>query len=150
MYIAQARVVSASIKTLFAALAYISTQAFAQTETPSARRWNWVAVEASGESATGWTTTSGSAAVQIFGRRFHADLWLNDNPSRVYITLDGVIDNGRLRAKEVLLNTDATPANITGALHSEALGQRLTEQRIVFHGGQSGDASFLGLYRRVK
>lgn len=111
-------------------------------------RWHWVQVEPARDSRSGWVTISGTAAVQIVENRFHADLQVDPDQTGADITLDGIISGERIGAKEALLNTDAAPAPVKGRLRRERIGDSL-EERIAFRGGQSGDASFLGLYRRT-
>jgi hypothetical protein len=127
-----------------------ATQASAQTGSGSGVPWHWVEVEALGRSP-GWTTTSGTAAVHIHGRRFHADLQLGpNNVSGANVSLDGLINRGKIRATEVLLNTDAEPTTVTGTLRRQPIGPGFFTERVVFHGGQSGEASFLGLWTVTK
>ena len=130
------------------ALSFPAAPGFGQTAKAEGARWHWIEVEAADGNATGWEMTSGTASVRIAGGRFHADLLPGPNQSGADISLDGLIGDGQIRATEVLLGTDAAPAIVTGTVHRQPIGGRLFEERITFRGGQSGDASFLGLYRR--
>ena len=107
-------------------------------------RWHWIEVEASPD---GWRITRGTATVQLNGRHFSADLQLNPNePSGANINLQGSVEHGVIHAMEILLNTDADPAAVSGTIVSQPHGDMLA-QRITFRGGQSGETSYLSLYR---
>jgi hypothetical protein len=102
-------------------------------------RWHWIQVEAG---VKGWHITRGTGTVQINGRHFRADLQL----AGANLLLRGSVQHGRVHATETFLNTDATPAAITGKILSQPRGDML-EQRVTFRRGQSGETSYLTLYR---
>jgi hypothetical protein len=106
-------------------------------------RWHWIEVEAN---LGGWSIRKGTGSVQIDGRQFHAELSPNPESSGANLSLQGVVQQGSVNATETLLGTDANPTTVLGAVHTQALGG-MVEERITFHGGQSGEASYLGLYR---
>lgn len=113
-------------------------------------RWHWIEVEPARSSATGWVTITGAADVKMSGTRFHADLRPDQREGSTGLTLDGRISGARVRATEVLLNTDADPMLVRGIIRRTRFGGGTTEERIVFRGGQAGDASYLGLARSVR
>lgn len=140
----------------------LGTTALAATSVPAAsllrrpatardshNQWHWIAVEATGANTTGWAVTAGTGTVHVDGSSFRADLRLNHDEQGADISLRGRVDRESVRATETLLNTDANPVAITGRLHVRSLGKDWVEERIIFRGGQSGDASYLGLYRVV-
>jgi len=107
-------------------------------------RWHWIEVEAN---LGGWSIRKGTGSVQIDGRQFHAELSRDPHePSGANLRLQGVVEEGSVKATETLLNTDANPTTVKGSIHTQPLGD-MVEERITFHGGQSGEASYLGLYR---
>jgi len=119
-----------------------------KNDLPATIKWSWIEVEPSADSRAGWITVTGTGTVHIQSRQFHADLRLTPGEQGADISLDGVIAKGRIRATEVLLNTDAGPAKIVGTLRRHSLG-RAVEEWIAFRGGQSGDLSYLALYRII-
>ena len=61
-----------------------------------------------------------------------------------------VASGSRVRATEVILNTDAAPMPVSGTICRTPFGDGIIEERIVFRGDQSGDASYLGLARSMR
>lgn len=107
-------------------------------------RWRWIEVEAS---ADGWRVVRGTGTVQLNDHNFSAELQLNpDEPSGANISLQGTVERGVIYATEILLNTDASPAAVSGTIQTQPHGDMLA-QRITFRGGQSGETSYLSLYR---
>ena len=105
-------------------------------------------MEPAGVGDAGWVTTSGTASVRMAGGRFHADLDIGPGQAGADVLLVGRIAGNRITGRETLLNTDANPAPVHGVMQRHRLGD-IIEERITFSGGQSGPASFLGLYRHI-
>ncbi|UAK26093.1 hypothetical protein [Sphingomonas nostoxanthinifaciens] len=112
--------------------------------------WRWFQAEPAITERNGWVTLVGGGEVTMAGGRFHALLHLDPEEAGAEIALDGRIAGDRVVAQEILLNTDAGPVMVHGTIKRTPRGDGWMIETIVFRGGQSGDASFLGLVRRVR
>jgi hypothetical protein len=108
--------------------------------------WRWIRIEPS--ERAGWQTLSGDADVEFAGSSFSVTLNKGNFPA---YKVTGKIDGRKIRATEIVLNTDADPLTYTGFIERirtprTAPSRGWGSDRIVLTSGPW----FIGLHRSVR